>query len=670
MVRTKIMKKNSVIKNDIDTTKHIAEFSVSNKTKPVDQGDGVVFFNKPLTITSQTEQWNGTVYDIETMDVSAYKGLLTIDHSESVKDIVGKIVGLKKEEKKVTIDGIDFAVGSSALAMWAKEMLLGGYVTDFSIETIGPLPDENNVYKNSKLIGLSMVIVGNNKLATVGSLTQKIFNDAKKNGLEVNTLENFLGLSIDKSVTLADTANMKYKNIKNTRDFAVPVSYKNAADENATITLLPNDGVDVTEDQAESVQAQIDKAEAPVKKESESEQINKDLMEKMEKLEKTIFDNAAKEPEFKKINVTKTEQEFKGMNYKERAGKQINCAWEMLKGNNMEAGRKLYELNVFHVDELKKAGKIDNSVTIGDFGNFVISPELLRDIEGHRSNFTPLLSRLDYRETLSLQMAYLKRNGDVDMSEVEMCDDGADGNLKSVSDYTADITTKNLHELAAVTPVCNSATRFLAVDLLADVTQGYRTDYDRKRAQLFIARLQQAVNSTGNKVAYNKTSDVTSLKSWIETWIKVQEEIMNGVFIFSQKTYGELLMGAIGAGINGPLAGLFTTGDQPLIAGAPYIIVPNELLPTLNSGETKSFVVEGTSVTIDQAVFYVDLNTFTGRTSGGLMFDLSTEAAYEENGTVKSAFQRNELVLRGSFFRNGAVKDEDKVASMYAAGIS
>ena len=141
--------------------------------------------------------------------------------------------------------------------------------------------------------------------------------------------------------------------------------------------------------------------------------------------------------------------------------------------------------------KLQEAGVVSNTVTIADFGNFVISPELIKEIEGHRSDYSDLLSKLDYRETLSLQMAWLKRSGDIAMTEVDTCDTGDSGNLKPISEYTAEIQTSNLHELAAVTPVCNAATRFLAADLLGDVAQGYRTDYDRKRAQLFIARLQQ-----------------------------------------------------------------------------------------------------------------------------------------------------------------------------------
>jgi hypothetical protein len=90
----------------------------------------------------------------------------------------------------------------------------------------------------------------------------------------------------------------------------------------------------------------------------------------------------------------------------------------------------------------------------------------------------------------------------------------------------------------------------------------------------------------------------------------------------------------------------------------------------LNSTETKSFSVQGATVTIDQAVFYADLRTFTGRSSGGLKYDVDGSASYEVGGTVYSAYQRNEVVLRGSFFRGGVVKDPSVVASIAATAVS
>lgn len=598
----------------------------------IDKGEGYIEFTKPLPITDDSEQRNGTRYDIKSMDISEYKGNLTANHSMDIREIIGKVKGVKKTSNRVVIEGVQFATKENALALYAYNMMKGGYLTDFSIETFGPYPDEEGVYHNAKLVGLSAVVVGNNRSARINELQSIAVNslqEAKKNGLDTKSIEQL--------------CYNKETDIKNSKN--------NMEEEKKPVVEAPQAPAPV-----ENVEEAVKNAISP-------------LVEKVKELETKIFDNSAKEPEFKK-DIKVVSNKLGDLSYKERHAKQINYAWDMLKGGSVEASQKLADINKFHLEKLQEAGLASNTITIADMGNFVISPELLSDIEGHRSDFTSLLSKLDWRETLSTQMAWLSRSGDISMSEVEMCDDGANGNLKPISEYSASIQTSTLHELAAVTPVCNAATRFLAVDLLADVAAGYRNDYDRKRAQLYIARLQQAVNATGNVVTYSTTSDTNALKSFVDAWSYMAEEIPNGTFIFNYKTYGELVRRLIGAGISGPLAGVFTTGDQPQLLGRPYIVVPNELLPELNTATTKSFTVGGTAVTINRAVFYTDLTTFTGRTSGGLQYDLSTEAAYEDSGTVKSAFQRNELVLRGSFFRGGAVKDTDKVVAMGAPGVS
>ena len=572
-----------------------------NQANILDDGEGVVRFKKPLTITDDTEQLNGTRYDIESMDISEYDGMLTANHSMNIQEIIGKTFGIKKNKNKVTIDGIKFALKENALARFAYNMMLGGFLTDFSIETIGPWPDDDGIYFNSKLVGLSAVVTGNNKSASINELVKNSIKQAKSDGLDTSKLEDELGL--DNINNKHDNSSMKFKTVKNNRDFPIVVSFKNSAGEDVEVELKAGMSLDVPVKQAKAVRSQIESAESP------KEDVDKiianaisPLMEKIEKLESDLFDKNAKEPEFKKVSNKKITSELDGLNWRERHGKQINYAWDYLKGGNAEAGRKLEDINKFHLEKLQEAEIVSNAVTLADFGNFVISPELLTEIEGHRSDFSSLISRLDYRETLSLQMAWLKRSGDIDMTEVEMCDDDADGNLKPISEYGADINTANLHELAAVTPVCNAATRFLAADLLGDVAAGYRNDYDRKRAQLFIARLQQAVDSTGNVVTYSTDTDSNALKSFINAWSHMAEEIENGVFIFNTRTYGELLRRAVGAGISGPLAGIFTTGDQPMIVGRPYIVVPNELLPDLNTANTKTFIVEGTSVSISHAV--------------------------------------------------------------------
>jgi len=627
-----------------------------NKINALPEGADTVMFSKPVTITDNSVMHSGTKYDIKSLSIDDYKGQITMNHGNDIQDIVGKVVGLVKKGSKVTIDGIKFAVKQNSWAQFARDMLVGGFATDFSIETIGDWPDEDGIFKGHSLVGLSLVIVGNNKSATLNEATDEVFYNSmgksKSNGLDTSTVESLYSKYRVNSIN-NDLKDSKKESSELSESKNMPEEKKKDTQPEEEVT--PVEGVEEAEETKKS-------EEKPKEEEVVNEEMNS-LRVELNKLKDELFKSQAKEPEFTKSTHLK-DNSLASMDYRERHRNQINHAWDFLKNNSEEAGRKLRAINEFHVESLQEAGIVNNQMTIDDFGNFVISPELLSDIEGHRSNFTPLLSRIEFRDTLSLQMAWLSRNGDIDMSEVEMCDDGADGNLKPISEYDATINTSNLHELAAVTPVCNAATRFLAVDLLGDVAAGYKTDYDRKKSQLFMARLQQAVNASGNQVEYDVTSDTTALQSWINTMSEMQEEIMNGVFVFNQKTYAEMLGRALGAGITGPLASLFTTGDQAQIVGTPYIVVPNELMPTLGSSDTKQFTVEGTVVNITNSVFYLDLSTFTGRTSGGLNYDLSTQAAYEVGGETRSAFQRNELVLRGSFFRGGAVKDEDKVVGL------
>lgn len=661
--------------------KHLSQFSIA-KNSFVDQGDGVIMFPYGLTITDDSEQWNGTKYDIESMDISQYPGQLTADHEDNIKSVIGEVMNVRKLGNKVTIQGIRFAINENSLADYTYRMVLAGFINAFSIETMGAYPGSDGVYRDSILVGLSVVVMGNNKSATINNIVLNSIKECNKNGIDTKQLQDILKYPIDKDISLSDNIVDMFVTIKNTRKFAVTLKYKNAVGDDVETTVLPDSTVDVSEDQKDTVEKQVTDAEEPKTDEAGKTEEKIDVAEivkqalapltdKITKMEQTAFDSKAKEPEFKKAAQAKVTSELSAMDYKERHGRQINEAWDFLKAGNQEAGKRLADINKFHLEQLQEKKVVSNSVSLSDFGNFVISPELLTEIEGFRSDFSGILSKFTYRETLSLQMAWLRRNGDINMQEVEMCD-VEDGNLKPISEYGATIETSNLHELAAVTPVCNAATRFLAVDLLGDVTAGYRNDFDRKRAQLIIARLQQAVNETGKKVPYGTVTDLKALQDWVTVMQTMQEDVMNGVYIFSKKSYGEMLKRQMGAGINTD-AGfkLFTSGDSgPLFLGSSYIIVPNELMPTLNTAETKSFTIEGVAVTIDTGVFYVDPSTWSGRTSGGLSFDLSTEAAYEDNSVVKSAFQRNELVLRGSFFRGGAIRNVDKVVALTDAGIS
>lgn len=386
---------------------------------------------------------------------------------------------------------------------------------------------------------------------------------------------------------------------------------------------------------------------------------------------KNAFDASAKEPEFKKEEEA-AKNDFAEMDWEERYQEQINAAWNAVKLNHVEAWNTLNEINAVNLDNLKKAGIAKNSITLDDLGNFIIPEEMYREIQGHRNNYTAILDATEWRETLSLEFAWLERVGDIDMQPVaigsSVVDEGGpvsdDARLKPISEYSAVPRRSELEELAAVTVVATSTTRFAAVDLLSDAAQGYRTDYDRKRAQLVIAKLEDAIDQTGYSVPYNPSSDVDALTTWLDAVTEISDTTLNGTLIFNARTFAELKSRALSAGVSGPLSSIFLDGEVPTVFGYRYIVVPNDLMPSLGGSENISFTVNGVTKTINHAVFFAELSTFTGRTSGGLQYDVSNSASYEAGGVVKSAYQRNELVLRGSFFRGGAVKDKEVVAGI------
>lgn len=386
---------------------------------------------------------------------------------------------------------------------------------------------------------------------------------------------------------------------------------------------------------------------------------------------KNAFDASAKEPEFKKEEEV-AKNDFSTMDWEDRYQKQIDTAWNAVKLNDVNAWQTLREINQVNLDNLKTAGIAKNSITLDDLGNFVIPEEMYREIQGHRNDYTAILDATEWRETLSLEFAWLERVGDIDMQPVAIGSslvdvDGPvsdDARLKPISEYSAVPRRSELEELAAVTVVATSTTRFAAVDLLSDAAQGYRNDYDRKRAQLVIAKLEGAVDQTGYSVPYAPASDVDALTTWLDAVTEISDTTLNGTLIFNARTFAELKSRALKAGANGPLSEILTTGSLPTVFGYRFIIVPNDLMPSLGGNETIVHTVNGVDKRINHAVFFAELRTFTGRTSGGLQYDVSNSASYEVGNVVKSAYQRNELVLRGSFFRGGAVRDKEVVAGI------
>lgn len=645
-------------------------FSVE-KNAFTDDGDGLITFPNKLVITDNTVQRRGDRYDIASLDLSEFNPNITVDHDSRVEKIVGKVSGLKKVGNKVVIDSIKYAVKESALARLVYDLTRNNFSTEFSTETYGPLPDENGVFFDAKLYGLSQVVGRNNVSAVINNTIEQ----AKQDGLDTSELDEFL---VQTKINHNHKEKVSMKTIKNTRDFAIKLRYKNSADEEVETTVQPDESIEVSDEQAEAVNQQIKDAEAPQADVAELvsnavKEATKSLSEELAEV-KNAFSKDAKEPEFKQDNRKGKDgkKAYKGMSWEDRAVNQIESFRKMEKFGDAEAANTLREINEVHLEMLKEDGKVSNHLTIGDLGNYVISPEQLSEIVGFRSNYSPLVDKFTFRDTLSTQTQWLKRSGDISMTAVDY-DNSAitdSGYLKPVSSFSATLETMTLEELAAVTPVANAATRFLAADILGDVNAGYRTDYQRKLAQLIVARLEQAVDSNGLSETYTTSSDLNAVKDFANVIGSVAEKVPNGTFIMNHKSYWKFVSRATGAGISGPLANLVNTGDQPNIFGIPVIVVPNDLLPDIDSAATVTHAVGGSNVTINHGVFYVDPQNWVGRTSGGLQYDLSTDAAYEVSGTVYSAFQRNQIVLRGAFFRGGEVSDDTMVAGLLAPGVS
>lgn len=711
----------------------------------IDEGDGVVSFPGGLTITDNTEQRNRTRYDIDSMDVAKYGGQLTGDHEDKLSSLIGEVIGVTKDGYKVYADKIRYAINENPYARLAYDLLVGGFSKNFSIETIGMQPDENGVYWDAELVGLSQVVTQNNYNASLNKLVHNSLERSKENGLNIEGIENkILGehaeiitekinndlknqkekteetpkteeSTINYTVTvdtseienaialteklkenLMETNNKKENKMDENKKVETPVVEEPVVETPVVETPVvetPAENPVVEEPKEDEAEVKTTKeVEAPVEEETKETpkvdqnaiaeavknavaaqriELQEDFDKKIEAVKveaKNAFDTSAKEPTFKKEEtqkVSKTENKFTKMSSDERYDAQVNAAWNAIKGNSIVAQEELRQINEVNLEALKEAGLAKNSITLEDIGNFVISPELHKEIVGHRNDYTALLSVTSWTETNSIDFAWTERVGDINMQSVAFCDDGEDGNLKPISEYGTVVHTEKLEELAAVSVVCTAATRFAAVDLLQDVAQGYRTDYDRKRAQLVIAKLEQAVDLTGASVAYSPGSDdAAALTVWLDALTEISDTTLSGTLIFNAKTFAELKARALRAGVNGPLAELLTGGGLPTIFGMPFIVVPNDLMPSLGGTDTVTVQVDGQSVAINHAVFYADLTQFRGRTSGGLQYDISSQASYEDNGVVKSAYQRNELVLRGSFFRGGAFLDRSRVAGI------
>lgn len=682
-----------------EAEKHTTTFQLDSNAFVADDATGILNFPMGQVVTDDTAQRNGTAYDIPSMDISEFNGSVTADHAGTLGSIIGK-TSLSKRGNQVIMNAMQFATQENPLAQVAYDLYKNGYAKDFSIETYGAPPDENGVYMNAKLCGLSGVVTGNNKSATVNSLVSNSLATARKNGLDTTEAEQTLGVKVPEdepepqevqhNINHKQEDDMKFVTVENSRDFAVAISYKNAAGKDTETELAPGATLDVAEDQKEAIEKQINDAkDAAAEQNAIEAAINKvmdardqKLDDRLKEFEKNLLDRAAEEPAFhpttgENRNGILTGNKLEDMGWQDRTVMQIQSMAAALKGDP-EANKRVWAINNHNLNELKKTDKKYNALSLTDLGNFVIPPEMITQIFGHVSNFQPLLDKFNFQETLSLVTSYITRTSEVDMEDVDIDSDAdVDGDLKPISKPNYQTHTANLMEFASVTPVDASAIRFSAADIMQDVTAQYKRAYDRALARSVIGRLELAVQGNGQSEAFNVTTGndggIGALTSMLDIWSPIVEWVPDGVFLMTRATQLQLMKYALEAGPNGPLANIFTTGTTgDLFFNLPYVVVPTAVMPSLNTatGNQPTFTFEGQTVTVHSSILLANPDNFMGRVSGGLQFQVSTEAAYEESGTVKSAFQRDKLVFRGYGYRKSAVTLPSDVAAVTSAVVS
>jgi len=718
------------------------QVSVS-KNSFVDEGDGLISFPGGLTITDDSVQRNGTKYDISSMDITQYGKQITADHVDSLGNLIGKAIGVAKQGNRVIVSAIQYATSQNAYAKLAYDLFVGGFSNSFSIETMGPYPDEQDrIFYNAELVGLSQVVLPNNYNAVANQFNEIVHNSlerSKSNGLDTDGIEavitNAAKANEEESMTKEEKEKLAVEEAARieAENAAAEKAKQDASDEEAAKAeeekkaLEAEEAAKVAKEAEEAEAAKLaaeeaEKAEADKKAEEEAEaaklaeEAKAEEDAKAEAEAKEAEENAAKEKELnqKENQMTKEEiaeivanavsaalkpvqdeiaaskelaqnaldaaakaPEFHAAEEAEKAknaldelssdelfAKQLNAAVAVERMNSVEGAKTLREINERNLNALKEEKIVKNSLTLEDLGNFVIAPELYNEIATKRNNYTTLLNMTTWKETNSIDFGWLTRSSDIDMKSVPLGISGDDGNrLKPISQTGYGANTDRLEEMAAVTPISINVIKFAAADILGDIAEGYRSDYDRKRAQLVVARMEQAVQTSG-QVHIMDISD--GLVGWAQAVALASDATSTGTLIFNNKTKSFL----IGQAVSTSNAAVLQEVSNNTIFGTPFVTVPNDLLPTLNTSETRSFLVHGVAVTITSAVFYADLSTFTGRTSGGLKYDVDGSASYEIDGVTYSAYQRNEVVLRGSFFRGGVVKDTRLVAAITGASIS
>lgn len=336
-------------------------------------------------------------------------------------------------------------------------------------------------------------------------------------------------------------------------------------------------------------------------------------------------------------------------NYRDKLTHQFGLAVKATRDLDVAAYAELREINKTNYDAQLEAGKITSSLKLEDMGNFVVAPEVIEEVQRKQTNYSDFVNTITWKDGSSLKLTWLNGDDEIDMVHVETGaynSEVSDSDLqKPNQEVNYSVGEAELEEVAKTTGISLNTLKYAAVDILGDITRLFGVDYDRKRAQLLVVRFQEAVTATGQETAWDPSAGLESLELAVADVVEGP-----GYLVMTTKSHAKLKAAAIAEQAPEIYAGL----KNKDFSGTPIVTVSSDILPTIGTAETKTFAVWGVNKTVTAPVFFYDPEAVAASATA-LEFDVDGRASYTSHGVLRSAFENNEVAIRGSFLRAAAV---------------
>lgn len=664
-----------------ETNKKVVMKTITNRFvssldsgKITDNGNGNLTFNNGLVLNSGQPMRDGLRYDIESLDLDDYNGKLFASHEyDNLSSMLGVLEGIEKRDGQLVANGVQFAM-SNPQGELAYEMTKEGFIDEVSIGTMGFPANEEGVYENHSVYETSLVLVPNDPRAVVNSPLMV----AVANGMDISPF--------------MDTQKAPEKVTNNSKDKEKTVTKDKTVKNDAP--------VDAPAEEAPATPA----VDTP----SVEEQVNSAVEKALSKFAETIEASTHAGPTVERttdvapsVVSTRKTDEIKNMTDNDRLREQIIITSK--RQITSADADKLQAINEFHVEQTLKSDKIDDMFKQsigGGGGRFLNNPHTTTDelsgivapatvVEGMYDVVTAydgINSMFGYTPTSSVLHEYKFLSAKMQLAWLASKeDDGADGNLKPLTGTDIGKQIRQMEEYAGVAIFSDYSLQSGTVNLVAELARKARESEARVLAELTIGTIESAIETRvagatvdGFVVAADAAGSVANALTAATEKEKAQSlvdyvntnngDLVNGVMIMSKHSAGTLRV-QLGLTANQALD-RGELGEDPVLSrifGHTVITVPNDLMPLINSGATTTVGTPTGNVTVDHSVFFLERENWDGKQfMGGSQFDSSDTAAYEIGGNTKSAFMRDETVVRVYGYAAAHVKDFRYVTGLQA----